>query len=63
MASAKAMVRGPSLPMNIMMVIKIRPPVNPALNPTVPKAETVSNNIFDMSAPFSVMVSKKKIKD
>jgi len=60
------MVNGPTRPMNIMMVIRILPqglksPVNPALSPTVPNADTVSNTRRCISVPCSVSVSKKKI--
>lgn len=66
MASANAIVSGPTLPINIRMVIKILPiglnsEVKSALSPTVAKAETVSNNISDISVSFSVIVNKKKI--
>lgn len=63
---AKAIVNGPTRPMNIMMVIRILPHglksgVNPALIPTVPNADTVSNAMRCIPTPCSVIVSKKKI--
>lgn len=61
LAIAKARVKGPSLPRNMVIMINIRPNVVrwvviPIVRPTVPKADVVSNNNARKSA-FSVIVS------
>ena len=62
-AIAKAKVKGPTRPANIVKIMSIRPigdnsGVNPIERPTVANAEVASNKIIKKSLPLSVMVSR-----